>query len=109
MATIVYDFLQDENGDLLIDPITMDFVIGPSDKQHVADILKAVPGWFKKFPLVGFDPYQDLNSSPSISEVNQRATVQLQADGYVKGPGGIDISVTPNGDIEIKALDIYRP
>jgi hypothetical protein len=106
MATLAYDFLQDEDGDLLIE--NMDFVIGPSDQQHVKDILGSVPGWFKKFPLVGMNPYQYLNGKASQTAINQNATIQLQSDGYVKGPGGIEVKIE-SGIIDISAVDVFRP
>lgn len=109
MSTIAYDFLEDANGDLLIDPVAMDFVFGPSDNQHVADILQSVPGWFKDAPLVGFNPYQYINGKTEPSAVTQNATIQLQGDGYLKGPGGINVTVDSNGNVIVNALDIYRP
>lgn len=113
MATIVYDLkvTKDANGidDLYIDPVTMDFVIEPSDKQHVADIMNSVPGWWKKFPLVGFNPIQRINTRESITSINQAAKIQLTGDGYKIGPQGINIVRNNDGLLEIQTLDISRP
>lgn len=75
-----YDFLTDIDGDLLIQ--NGDFVIGESDEQHILDIMQSMPGWFKQFPLVGFNPYQYLNARVSVTDLNKNAKIQLQADGY---------------------------
>lgn len=106
MATIVYDFIQDSDGDLKIE--NNDIVIGPSNNQHVLDVMAAVPGWFKKFPLVGFNPYQYLNGKTSITAINQQAKIQLVADGNIIGPGGIAMEFDANGELKIKTIDIYR-
>lgn len=102
------DFKLDTDEDIFIDPVTFDFVIGPSDKQHVKDILQSVPGWWKEFPLVGFNPYQYLNGKVNAQEVNKNAKLQLMNDGFNIGQDGIDIKINPNGTIEVKVLDVTR-
>lgn len=79
---IAKDFKLDNNGDLAIE--NGDFVITESDQQHILDIMQAVPGWFKQFPLVGFNPYQYLNARVSPTDLNKNAKIQLQADGYAQ-------------------------
>lgn len=76
------DFKLDSDGDIAIE--NGDFVIAPSDQQHILDIMQSVPGWIKKFPLVGFNPYQYLNGRTSSTDLNKNAKIQLQADGYVQ-------------------------
>ena len=75
-----HDFKLDTDGDIAIE--NGDFVIVESDQQHIKDIMESVGGWFKKFPLVGLNPYQYLNARVSATELNKNAKIQLQADGY---------------------------
>ena len=105
---IAYDIKLDANDDIFIDPIKMDFVISPSDSQHIKDILQSVPGWYKEFPLVGFNPYQYLNARINPQAVNQAAKIQLQADGYTIGSGGVDLTLTPDGILKVNTLDVTR-
>jgi hypothetical protein len=109
MAIISYDFKVNPDGGLFIDPNTMDFVIAPSDEKHIENILKAVPGWYKEFPLIGWNPYSKLNARVSKQAEMQSATIMLQADGYLKGPGGIDFDLTPDGEFKVKIIDVFRP
>jgi hypothetical protein len=75
----VQDILLDEN----LDPIIKngDFVIGPSDDQHIELILRAAPGHFKQFPLLGANVTSMVNG---IIDGNYRKLIrlQLQSDGY---------------------------
>ncbi len=74
------DFLLNPTtGDLLIQNGT--FVIGPSDNQHIEDIIIANPGDWKQYPKlgVGIDSY--INGS-DLYELNQSIKTQLVADGY---------------------------
>jgi hypothetical protein len=77
------DFKLDSDGDIYIDPDKGDFVITESDSQHVKDILLSVPGWWKEFPLVGWDPYSRLNSR-NLQKGIQDLKTQLEGDGYEK-------------------------
>lgn len=104
---IAYDLKVDDTGDMVIE--NGDFVIAPSDSRHIRDILMSKPGDYKQYPLVGFNPYKRLNAKIDATTNNKDATTQLTADGYVKGPGGINVVITPNGVLEIKALDVTRP
>ncbi len=104
---IAYDLKLDDTGDLAIE--NNDFVIAPSDNRHIRDILMSKPGDYKQYPLVGFNPLRRLNSKVDAVTNNRDATTQLVADGYVKGPGGINVFINPNGVLEIKALDVTRP
>lgn len=106
---IVYDLKLTADEDLYIDPIMMDFVIAPSDQQHIKDILLSVPGWFKEFPLVGWNPYKRLNARGSKQENIQSAKDQLSADGYLVNPGDLDFDLTPDGELIFKTLNVTRP
>lgn len=109
MATIAYDFKVTEDGSIFIDPDKMDFVITPSDPEHIRKVMLGVPGWVKRAPLSGFNPYSRINSKTSKQANIQAATLALQNDGYVKGINGIDFELTPNGEFNVKILDVYRP
>ncbi len=76
---IFEDFLLDENGDLLIQD--GDFVVGPSDGQHVEDIIQSFIGEWKQFPLVGVGLMQYLKSQNGQAAINV-IKQQLQSDGY---------------------------
>jgi ABC-type uncharacterized transport system substrate-binding protein len=80
MAGQFQDFLIDsETGDLLIRD--GDFVVGPSDNQHINDIISCFAGSFKQFPSVGVGIMTFLKSQNGQDAVNQ-IKQQLQADGY---------------------------
>lgn len=74
------DILLDSDGDLLIE--NGDFKIGDSDAQHIKDILRAFPGWWKEFSSVGVGMAQYLNSSGKQQEIQRNIKLQLEADGY---------------------------
>lgn len=94
------DIKLDSDGDLLIKD--GDFVIGPSDEQHIKDILNSVPGWFKEFPLVGINPFQFLNSRDSSQQLNQIIKTQLIGDGFAKE--SVIVYVTINQDNKIEGV-----
>lgn len=77
---MVNDFLVDEDGDELI--VNGDYVIGPSDSQHIDDIIISVAGAWREFPTVGVG-VQEYQSGPN-EEQKLRAVInqQLKADGY---------------------------
>ncbi|AXG70428.1 hypothetical protein KORDIASMS9_02668 [Kordia sp. SMS9] len=75
------DFLLDETGDLAI--VNGDFVIGPSDQQHVSMIVKAHQGEFKEHPLTGFGISRYLKKTNAFKpEFLRDLKVQLGYDGY---------------------------
>lgn len=73
------DYLLDDNGDLLIKD--GDFVVGPSDNQHIQDILQSFQGEWKQFPLTGAGILQATNTGRPQDQINN-AKAQLQAGGY---------------------------
>lgn len=91
------DFLLDTDGDLLIKD--GDLVIGPSDGQHIKDIMQSVPGWWKEFPLVGFNPFQFLNSRTSVQQQKQIARQQLEGDGFVVDPKELIFTINADGTV----------
>jgi hypothetical protein len=101
---IAKDFKKDAKGDISIE--NGDFVVTDSDREHILDIMQSMPGWFKKFPLVGFNPYQYLNANVSSIEVSKNAKIQLQSDGYdnIVSDLKIDSNGTVIGSIDGKRL-----
>lgn len=96
------DFLLDDAGDLLIQG--GDFAVGPSDVQHVEDIIESFAGMWKQHPFLGVGILQYLNSENpqgAIAAIKQ----QLQSDGYqltsvaVKNTGDDLVISFPNGII----------
>ncbi len=76
------DLRQDENGDIYINPNTGDFELMESDNQHVADIMQAVSGDYKEFPLIGVNFYTFQNSTGQKQVLEGLIRTQLAADGY---------------------------
>jgi len=73
------DILLDDDLDLRIE--NGDFVIGPSDEQHIELLLRSAPGHWKKNPLIGANLAQDINGFFD-GEARKRIRLTLQADGY---------------------------
>lgn len=73
------DFNLDSTGDLNI--ANGDFVVAPSDVQHVDDILTFFAGSWKQFPILGVGLIQYLKSENSQAAINL-IKQQLQSDGY---------------------------
>lgn len=89
MATDRTDILLDEDFDLKIE--NGDFVIAPSDQQHVQAIFLAHKGEFKKWPLLGFGAAEYLKKSTvSKPEFLRNLKVQLNYDHYANAE--IDIN-----------------
>ena len=71
-----------------------DFVIGPSDEQHIQDILNAFPGWWKQFPNLGVGIFQYLNGPSTQQQTIKRSvTVQLESDGYRVDPTSFEFDL----------------
>ena len=73
------DILTDENGELLF--ASGDIVVGDSDESHIEDILKASPGIFKQFPLLGANINSMLNGEIDV-EQRRKIRLHLESDGY---------------------------
>lgn len=74
------DLLIDETGDLEI--FAGDFAIGPSDQQHVLDIIDVHPGEIKEFPLIGFGAINYIKRVITPEEFKRDLKLQLNYDGY---------------------------
>ena len=70
------------NDDLVIDPVTGDFVSAPSDEQHIKDTINAFPGWWKQYPADGIGAMQYLGSAGQVQALARAIKLQLEADGY---------------------------
>lgn len=82
MATLptVQDVILDNNYDLIIQD--GDFIIRPSDIQHINLLFKTTVGSWKQFPLVGIGIDYYLASAGQIDSLKRSVQVQLQTDGY---------------------------
>lgn len=76
-----FDILLDDDGDLAIGD--GDFLIGPSDDQHVAHIVLSHPGFWRQHPLVGFGISSYLKKSTADTRSFVAGLkVALASDGY---------------------------
>lgn len=91
---IYQDYALDDDGDLKIQD--GDFVVEPSDTQHVKDILEAFPGEYKQFPLLGVGLLSYLKSQNPNDAVNV-IKQQLQSDGFVVG--AIKTAIDKSGNL----------
>lgn len=90
----VMDFKQVDD-DLYIDPVLGDFVMVPSDNQHIKDILQSYPGWWKNAIQLGAGLPALLKGKINVALVESRVKSQLESDGYKVGRPKVTIS--PNG------------
>ena len=82
------DFLKDPtNGDLLTQ--NGDFAFGPSDMQHITDLIVSFPGYWMEYPSVGVGLFQYFNSAGQEQALTQSISVQLASDGYSSQPVSI--------------------
>jgi hypothetical protein len=78
------DFIGDDTNDLLIQD--GDFVVGPSETQHISDMLLAAPGAYKQSPLLGINIYNELNGDSgqvNMNAIRKRIQLNAQMDGMV--------------------------
>lgn len=76
------DLRLDDDGDLYISSVTGDFEIIESDNQHVGDILQAVTGDYKEFPLIGVNFFLFENSTGEQQSIERIIRTQLLSDAY---------------------------
>ena len=94
----VQDFKQVED-DLYIDPVTGDFVFCDSDNQHILDICRSFPGWWKNAPYIGAGLPLLLKSKVNPQTVESAIKSQLESDGYQVGRPYVKINT--NGSFKI--------
>jgi hypothetical protein len=104
---VAQDFIQRDN-DLYISPVTGDFVIGPSDNQHIEDLLASAPGHWKEFPQVGANVPLLLKGRANVQEVEGRIKLELEADGYQVRRPSIKVTANGNATITPNAIRISR-
>lgn len=73
------DILKDNDNDMLW--VNGDMVIGPSDGQHIQDILSANPGDCRMYPLCGCSANKLINGTITQAWLS-KAKQQLQQDGF---------------------------
>tara|TARA_R110002020_G_scaffold43903_1_gene127058 strand:+ start:34 stop:336 length:303 start_codon:yes stop_codon:yes gene_type:complete len=59
-----------------------DFRVTASDQQHIENMLKASPGNYYQYPLVGLGGTDLISASINPSEIKKRIKLQLKADNY---------------------------
>jgi hypothetical protein len=75
-----YDYIQDENGDLLING--GDWVIAESDSMHIQDTIIAVAGWWKQYPTDGVGVQYYSKSAGQEQILAREIKIQLELDKY---------------------------
>lgn len=93
------DFLEDENGDLLIDD--GDLGTGDAEQTLIEDTIIAHPGWWMEFPADGVGIMDYGKSTGQEQVLARKIKLQLENDGYqVDNPQVIFIqdklTVNPN-------------
>lgn len=73
------DFLQDENGDLLIE--NGDFVIGESTRQHQKALLVSTAGNYRQNPEIGVGLVDYLNDENDLSGLRAKIISEFENDG----------------------------
>ena len=76
---IRHDILTDDDGDLVVK--NADLATGASDEQHVIDILRAEPGQYKQYPLMGASIINAKNGALD-GVLRKNIRVNLESDGY---------------------------
>lgn len=78
---------------------TGDFVIVPSDAQHVEDTIRSFEGWWKENPTQGVGISAYLGGPADMQNMAKNIRIQLTADGYsVANP---KVSLDANGKLVI--------
>lgn len=74
------DLLLDSFGDLVIEE--GDFLIEPSDIQHVRHIVEAQKGEYKESPFMGFGVENYLKTNTNLLAFKRDLKIQLEYDNY---------------------------
>lgn len=80
----VVDFKQVDD-DLYFNPILGDFEFVPSDNQHILDILRSYPGYWKRVPGIGAGIGSLLKAKINVVTVENKTKTQLESDSYQVG------------------------
>lgn len=77
---LVKDVIIGNDYDLQI--VDGDFVVKPSDQQHVQLIIITAQGEWKEFPLLGVSVELYINAPASLQQLGKNIRLQLQSDNY---------------------------
>ena len=77
---IAHDILLDNTGETLVR--NGDFVQGPSDAQHVQDLITFTVGSLKQFPLTGVGIIKYVKSKGQQQKLEGSIKLNLEGDGY---------------------------
>ena len=95
MQVIMTDILYDSDDDILFK--NGDIMLGKSDQQHIQNILRAAPGHYRQFPLIGANIREMLHGDFN-SELKKQIHLQLEMDGYAVNELNFE-----NGDLRVDA------
>lgn len=76
------DYLLDDDFDLMEDPVTHDLVEGPSDQQHIEQLIRLNKGELKDSPHVGFGIKSKRKKIFKKQDFISVLAIELAADGY---------------------------
>lgn len=76
------DILESPTTQDLVFTLAGDFTVGPSDMQHVKDVVFSFQGDWKQYPLCGVGIENYLNSSGTQQYLRREIQYQLTTDGY---------------------------
>lgn len=76
-----------------------DFLIGPSDQQHIQDIVESFPGWWKEYVLLGVGIRSYNGSTGKEQEIQTNIALMLRSDGYKVN--SVEPSYTPEGTLNL--------
>lgn len=93
----VFDFIVDEQGDLLFKG--GDIALDESTLLHQRDLLLAYPGEFRQHPIIGVAIRQELNDNVGADEMRQRVQREMERDGMRVAK----LYVSDEGDIQMEA------
>lgn len=100
---LVKDIILDTDKD--VEFFDGDFIVSPSDEQHIVLIMDSLPGAWKQYPLMGAGIAYDLNSPLGVDGIKKKIKLYIAMDGY----SIISLAVSPPKDIKINAKRIIQP
>lgn len=111
---ISQDLQLDSTGDLKIE--NGDFVVGPSDFQHIKDLINSFPGWWKQFSSVGVGARQYIGSTGMQQTLQRAVQLALQGDNYTNisitytngtdGTFNMTVTASKNGATTIATFNV---
>jgi len=98
-----YDVQLDGDNGLLFS-VAGDFIIKPSDEQHIKDMINAAPCTWKPTPTSGVNIKKYLGGNTDLQELGKNLRLQLQSDLYIANPLpvlGTDGILYPNPNVTL--------